>query len=164
MTAVDIRPIQQPDLHHILALYADLETPGDIACELSTAESILARTQRYPNYTVYVAVVESTIVGVFSLLIMDNLAHGGAPSGIVEDVVVHPQWRRRGVGAQMLRFAMEKCRQANCYKLMLSSNLKRTAAHRFYEALGFRQHGYSFVVLCNEEPPVPKDPDPASGC
>ena len=29
---------------------------------------------------------------------------------------------------------------------MLSSNLKRERAHRFYEKLGFTQHGVSFEV------------------
>jgi GNAT superfamily N-acetyltransferase len=46
----------------------------------------------------------------------------------------------------MMRRAMDECRQAGCYKLALSSNLKREAAHRFYEGLGFEKHGYSFWV------------------
>lgn len=149
MAAVEIRPARREDLAAILALYADLETDGKVLA-LPAAESILERMQRYPNYTVYVAVAEGQIVGTFELLIMDNLAHMGAPSGIVEDVVVHPAWRGRGIGKQMMLCAMEQCRQARCYKLALSSNLKREAAHRFYEALGFQKHGYSFVALFTE--------------
>ena len=34
------------------------------------------------------AELNGEIVGTFALLIMDNLAHLGAPSGVVEDVVV----------------------------------------------------------------------------
>jgi GNAT superfamily N-acetyltransferase len=146
---VEIRPAEREDLTAILALYADLETDGKVL-DLPAAESILERMQRYPNYTVYVAVAEGQIVGTFELLIMDNLAHMGAPSGIVEDVVVHPAWRGRGIGKQMMLFAMEQCRQARCYKLALSSNLKREAAHKFYAALGFQKHGYSFVVSLSE--------------
>ena len=146
---MEIRPARREDLAAILALYADLETDGQVL-DLPAAESIFARMQQYPNYTVYVAVAEGQIVGSFELLIMDNLAHVGAPSGIVEDVVVHPAWRGRGIGKQMMLFAMEQCRQAGCYKLALSSNRKREAAHRFYAALGFQKHGYSFVVSLNE--------------
>jgi len=142
---VEIRPARREDLAAILALYADLETNGQVL-DLPAAESIFARMQQYPNYTVYVAVAEGQIVGAFELLIMDNLAHVGAPSGIVEDVVVHPAWRGQGIGKQMMAFALEQCRQAGCYKLALSSNRKREAAHRFYEALGFQKHGYSFVA------------------
>lgn len=147
---MEIRPARREDLAAILALYADLETDGQVL-DLPAAESIFARMQQYPNYTVYVAVAEGQIVGSFELLIMDNLAHVGAPSGIVEDVVVHPAWRGQGIGKQMMAFALQQCRQAGCYKLALSSNRKRAAAHRFYEALGFEKHGYSFVASLDYE-------------
>jgi hypothetical protein len=42
---------------------------------------------------------------------------------------------------------MSPCiREASCYKLALSANRKRKAAHAFYESLGFAQHGLSFLV------------------
>jgi GNAT superfamily N-acetyltransferase len=141
-----IRKALKEDLAAILALYEGL---GDIL-DVPTAERIFERMQRYPNYALYAAVVDAKIIGTFALLIMDNLAHKGTPSGIVEDVVVSSQWRGQGVGKQMMQFAMEQCKQAGCYKLMLSSNLKREAAHRFYESLGFQRHGYSFQVLLGE--------------
>jgi GNAT superfamily N-acetyltransferase len=46
----------------------------------------------------------------------------------------------------MMKDAMRRAAQAGCYKLALSSGLHRPEAHRFYEALGFRKHGHSFVV------------------
>jgi GNAT superfamily N-acetyltransferase len=42
--------------------------------------------------------------------------------------------------------AIEQARAAGCYKLALSSNAKRQAAHAFYESLGFQRHGLSFVI------------------
>ena len=100
----------------------------------------------YPNYDLYVAVTEGQIVGSFALLIMDNLAHMGAPSAVVEDVVVHSKWRGQGIGSQMIRFAMEKAKGEKCYKLALSCSINRDRAHKFYESLGFERHGYSFLV------------------
>jgi ribosomal protein S18 acetylase RimI-like enzyme len=64
----------------------------------------------------------------------------------VEDVAVLPRYQGRGIGRAMMRHAMSECRAAGCYKLTLSSNLKREAAHRFYDGLGFERHGYSFRV------------------
>jgi GNAT superfamily N-acetyltransferase len=93
-----------------------------------------------------VAVSEGTTVGTFALLIMDNLAHLGAPSAIVEDVCVDDQHRGRGIGRAMMTFAVEHARARGCYKLALSSNSARPDAHAFYRALGFQQHGLSFVV------------------
>ena len=41
---------------------------------------------------------------------------------------------------------MEQCRAAGCYKLSLSTNLRRKEAHAFYESLGFQKHDYSYSV------------------
>ncbi len=40
----------------------------------------------------------------------------------------------------------QRCQEAGCYKMSLSSNLKRAQAHAFYESIGFEKHGYSFWV------------------
>jgi GNAT superfamily N-acetyltransferase len=53
----------------------------------------------------------------------------------------------------MMRFALDRCREKRCYKLVLSSNAKRERAHAFYEKLGFVRHGYSFRVDLDR--PVP---------
>jgi hypothetical protein len=45
-----------------------------------------------------------------------------------------------------MEYAMQKCKELGCYKLSLSSNVKRENAHKFYESLGFIKYGYSFVV------------------
>jgi GNAT superfamily N-acetyltransferase len=152
MPVVEIRPATQNDLGAILALMADLET-DDQVLGLSAAEAIFERMHSYPNYTIYVTVAEGKVIGTFSLLIMDNLAHMGAPSGIVEDVAVHSSWRGQGIGKQMMHFAMQQCQKAGCYKLVLSSNLRRDRAHKFYDELGFQRHGYSFIVPIIESNP-----------
>jgi GNAT superfamily N-acetyltransferase len=142
---LEIRAATEADLPSILALYVEVEDDGRVL-SVGQARSVFARMRSYPDYAVYVAILNGSIVGTFALLIMDNLAHMGARSGVVEDVVVQRDWRGKGVGRQMIRFAMDRCREKGCYKLALSSNLKREAAHRFYDGLGFQRHGYSFVV------------------
>jgi ribosomal protein S18 acetylase RimI-like enzyme len=144
-----IRPANSDDLDAILNLYGELEKGNRLA--LSAADFIFKKLGRYPNYKIYVAVIEGKTIGTFSLLIMDNLAHMGMPSGIVENVVVHSEWRRRGIARQMMAFAMELSRKARCYKLVLSSDLNREVAHRFYEAIGFERHGYSYMVRWDQE-------------
>ncbi|MBV1733821.1 MAG: GNAT family N-acetyltransferase, partial [Hydrogenophaga sp.] len=52
----------------------------------------------------------------------------------------------KGIGRQLMAHAIEQARAAGCYKLALSSNAKRQAAHAFYESLGFQRHGLSFVI------------------
>ena len=89
---------------------ADPELDDGVVLGLPEAEAIFERMATYPNYALYVAERDGEIVGTFALLIMDNLAHLGAPSGGVEDVVVRASERGRGVGKTMLQHAMAECR------------------------------------------------------
>ena len=141
-----IRTAIENDLTDILNLYAQPEMDNSSVLSIDDAKNIFNCMKKYPNYMVYVALIDNVIVGTFALLIMDNLAHLGTPSGIVEDVAVDQKYHGQGIGKQMMQFAMEKCQKYGCYKLILSSNVKRAQAHRFYESLGFRQHGISFHV------------------
>ena len=130
----------------VLGLYAQRELDDAAVLALDQAEVIFKRMQGYPDYRLYVAEADGQVVGTFALLVMDNLGHLGAPSGLVEDVAVDPAWQKRGVGKTMMRCAVERCREKGCYKLSLSSNLKRRHAHTFYQSLGFQRHGYSFCM------------------
>jgi GNAT superfamily N-acetyltransferase len=142
---LNIREALISDLPIILKLYAIVLDKGEVL-SLEQAETLFKIMQSYPNYKVYLAEKEGEIVGTFALLIMDNLAHQGTPSGVVEDVAVLNKLQGKGIGKMMMEFAMEKCREAGCYKLVLSSNLKRTEAHAFYESLDFEKHGFSFTM------------------
>ena len=55
------------------------------------------------------------------MIIVPNLTRGGRPYALVENVVVHSQYQKMGVGRQMVTHAIAKAREANCYKVMLLS-------------------------------------------
>jgi GNAT superfamily N-acetyltransferase len=141
-----IRAATAADMAGVLALYAQPDLDDGNVLPVDQAVALWERFARYPDYTLYVAEQDRAIVGTFALLVMDNLGHLGTPSGIVEDVVVAPARQGTGIGQAMMAFALERCREKGCYKLVLSSNAKRARAHAFYESLGFERHGYSFRV------------------
>ena len=141
-----IRSITENDIPAILALYAQLESAREDTVSLSDAVGIFQRIESYPNYHIYIAESHGKATGTFSLAIIDNLAHFGAKSGLIEDVVVDEGHRGKGIGKEMMEYAIELCKQNLCYKVCLSSNLKRDSAHRFYESLGFQKHGFSFQI------------------
>lgn len=144
MTGITIREASEADLPRILKAYAVCGIDGGESFTLEEARAHFARFREYPNYRLFVAEVEGEVAGTYALLIMDNLAKRGAPSGVVEDVAVLPEYQGRGIGHAMMAHAREECRAAGCYKFVLSSGLAREKAHRFYDALGFERHGYSF--------------------
>jgi len=152
LDTISIRAADCGYLPGVLALYAQPGMDDGRILSISEAERLFARFSRYPDYTLYVAEQAGCIVGSFALLIMDNLGHLGAPSAIVEDVVVDPARHRQGIGKAMMCFAIARAREKRCYKIVLSSNAKRERAHAFYERLGFERHGYSFRLALEQVP------------
>ncbi len=141
-----IRKATEADLPEVLKLYGQKDLDNGDVLSLEEAKKVFSKFGLYPNYSLYVAEIVGKIVGTFELLIMDNLAHKGQPSGVVEDVVVDAEFQSKGIGRQMMEYAIEVCRENGCYKMTLSSNLKRERAHQFYETLGFEKHGFSFLI------------------
>lgn len=144
MTPVEIREANEGHLADVLRAYRESGIGSDEEFTIDEARTQFALLRRYPSYRLFVASVEGSFAGTYALIILDNLAKRGAKAGVVEDVAVLPEYQGRGVGRAMMEHAREECKRAGCYKLTLSSNLKREAAHRFYDALGFERHGYSF--------------------
>jgi GNAT superfamily N-acetyltransferase len=147
--SIACRAATRADISEVLRLYAQPDLDDGRVLSLPEAERCFERISTYPDYKIHVALCEDRIVGTFALLIMDNLAHMGARSAIVEDVAVDPEWQGRGIGKQMIKYALQLCSDRGCYKLTLSSNLKRAKAHAFYESLGFERHGYSYRMSIN---------------
>jgi GNAT superfamily N-acetyltransferase len=146
--SVLIRLAVESDLSWLLDMYAALDLVPEPRLDADTAIERFRRMCSYPDYRVYVCEQAGVAVGTFSLLLVDGLAHGGRPHGIVEDVVVTQGLRGCGLGRTMMQFAMARCAEAGCYKMGLSSHLRREDAHRFYEGLGFDRHGYSYLIAC----------------
>ncbi len=143
---ITLRTAREADLPLILPLYGHLGMDDGSILTLEQARTILQRMQKYPDYQLFAAEAAGEILGVFAMLIMDNLGHRGAPSALVEDVVVREDLRGRGIGRDMMQFAINRAREKGCYKLALSGHKNREEAHRFYESLGFQKHGCSFLV------------------
>jgi GNAT superfamily N-acetyltransferase len=146
-----IRRASPTDLPRVLELYQQPALDDGAGLSLEAATHQLEIMKNYPNYGLYVAVMDDQIVGTFALLIMNNVIHSGAPSGIAEAVAVAPDDQGQGIGRTMMQWAIAQCQAAGCYKLVISAHLKRDRAHAFYESLGFTKHGYSFVMKLPSE-------------
>lgn len=146
MSGVQIREADEADLPEVLRLYALPDFDAGHALPLKDAVERLMRMRGYPDYRLYVALLEDRIIGTFTLLIAEKILHMGAKAAIVDDVIVDTPCRGRAIGKAMMAAAMDMARTKGCYKLALSTNAKRIEAHKFYESLGFARHGYSYVV------------------
>ena len=100
MIPIKIRTAEKRDLQKILELYHGLTEDPDDKITLEDAEAGYIKLGSYPDYKIYAAEYGNEIVGTFALLIMDNLAHRGEPSSIVEDVVVKKNLQGKGIGKE----------------------------------------------------------------
>jgi GNAT superfamily N-acetyltransferase len=106
----------------------------------------LRLTELPTNCAVLVAERDGKLLGTCTLNLIEHLAHNFARSAVLEDVVVDADARGLGVGRALMGKAVERARSWGCYKLALSSNQSREAAHRFYAELGFKPHGISLAL------------------
>ncbi len=149
MSNILIREASVADIPAMLQLYAQPGYDDGDTLSFADAQGLFEKTAMYPYYKFFVAMDDGLVVGTYAILVMDNLGHRGTPSALVESVAVDPALQGRGVGQAMMDHAMSIAGMKGCYKLALSSSLKRVRAHAFYEKLGFRRYGYSFGVDLN---------------
>lgn len=99
-----------------------------------------------PDQRLLLAEYGNRLVGSAHLMVLRHFDRHLLRSGIVEGVVVDPEYRRKGVGVALMRAVAEAARQAGCYKLALTSNLARAGAHRFYSRLGWKRSHYGYSL------------------
>jgi ribosomal protein S18 acetylase RimI-like enzyme len=100
------------------------------------------RVDRDPNLQLVVAVDgEGAIVGCLQLAVLPGLSSQGASRGLLEDVRVASHCRSRGIGEQLVRWAVAEARANGCGLVELLTHQTRVDAQRFYERIGFaRSH------------------------
>lgn len=75
--------------------------------------------------------------GTLQLTFIPGLSRGGAKRLVVEGVRVHSSTRGNGLGAALMEWAQEQGRSRGATLVQLTSDKRRTDAHRFYERLGY---------------------------
>jgi GNAT superfamily N-acetyltransferase len=96
-----------------------------------------ASIQGDPNNALYVAEMNAAICGAFHLTFIRYVAFRGGMVAQLENVVVDPAFRRRGVGKAMMEWAIDEARRRGCFRVQLTTRQTRKAAQTFYEQLGF---------------------------
>jgi ribosomal protein S18 acetylase RimI-like enzyme len=81
---------------------------------------------------------EGAVVGCLQLCILPGLSSQGASRGLIEDVRVATHCRSRGIGEQMVQWAVAEARAGGCKLVELLTHHTRVDAQRFYLRLGFQ--------------------------
>jgi ribosomal protein S18 acetylase RimI-like enzyme len=81
-----------------------------------------------------------SVIGMVSMLFTVSTAEGGRAAWL-EDMVVHPDWRGKSIGTQLLHEAINRARAAGCVRITLLTDSTNDPAIRFYEQAGFIRSG-----------------------
>jgi GNAT superfamily N-acetyltransferase len=84
------------------------------------------------------------VVGTFQITVFPTLTGRGATRVRIGAVQVAAELRSKGIGARMIAFAEEAGRARGARSVELSSNKRRTEAHRFYERIGYARSHEAF--------------------
>ena len=144
-----VRVATEDDIPRILELYRQLVLTTSQAEQQHSPSPdhyrrVFAQICATPGYELFVAEHGGEIVGTTALLIVPNLSHSGLPWAVIENVVVDSHHQQLGIGKVLMDYAVNRAREAGCYRVSLSSNKKRTEAHQFYLSVGFKDSSTGF--------------------
>jgi GNAT superfamily N-acetyltransferase len=139
---VALRVAREPDVPAIVDLLAadqlgatrdGVRSPADLAAYLGAFRAI----DRDPAHLLLVAEADGAVVATMQLSFLPGLARRGAWRAQIEAVRVRQDYRGRGLGEAMFRWAIAEARQHGCALVQLTTDKSRGGAHRFYARLGF---------------------------
>jgi ribosomal protein S18 acetylase RimI-like enzyme len=105
------------------------------------------RVERDPNIQLVVAEGEGgEVVGCLQLCILPGLSSQGASRALIEDVRVASHCRSRGIGEQLLQWAVAEVQGQGCRLVELLTHNTRVDAQRFYKRLGFQASHVGMTV------------------
>jgi GNAT superfamily N-acetyltransferase len=144
---MEIRELHPSELNDLLELYTHLHETDLPLPEREEVEAVWREIQRNPRLEYFGLYEESRLVASCILSIIPNLTRGCRPYGLIENVVTHRDFRRRGYGRSLLEFVLQYAWERNCYKVMLMTGRKSEEVYRFYESAGFdRQSKQAFYI------------------
>ena len=133
------------DMPTLIQLHSEMD--GALPLPIEQAQRIFTEMSKVPDYYSYITFSDAEPIGTFSLLFLPTFMHRGFHKlAVLDAVVVKASYRSHGIGKTMVKEALKISAAAGCYKVTLSSNLKRDRAHAFYQSLGFKPHGWSFSL------------------
>ncbi|HQZ13773.1 MAG TPA: GNAT family N-acetyltransferase [Devosia sp.] len=128
------------DLPFIVRLSVEgsvLATKDDVTAFDPRYAAAFAAIDNDPNHELWIVERDGVPAGSFQLSYIPGIPNLGGWRGLIENVQVDSAQRGGGIGGEMMRFAIERCRERGCWVVQLTSNKQRLDAHRFYDRLGF---------------------------
>jgi len=111
------------------------------------AKNTLQQIIDSPNSDVYVLKDSHQVIcATFAMYCIPDMAHKDTYVGVLENLIVSPNYRSQRLGELLLNHAKDIAKQKNCYKIILSTHNSRKRTHGFYDRNGFEPTGVSYSI------------------
>ncbi|MBS5531497.1 GNAT family N-acetyltransferase [bacterium] len=143
--AIRIRPAAEADLPELVELLRHLfELEQDFEPDASKQQAGLSLMLESPFAELLVAECGGRVAGFCGVQLQISTAMGSYAAQI-EDLVLHPEFRRRGIGSRLLDAAGAWAKQRDARRLQLNCDDQNLPAMRFYEARNWiRTHLFNY--------------------
>nr|WP_019414210.1 GNAT family N-acetyltransferase [Paenisporosarcina sp. TG20] len=91
-----------------------------------------------PNNELVVACDGNEVIGVQQITFTPYITHQGGWRATIEGVRTSASVRDKGVGTELIKWAIQRAKERGCHLVQLTTDKKRPDALRFYERLGFK--------------------------
>jgi GNAT superfamily N-acetyltransferase len=137
-TDVIFRSATEADLPAIVSLLADdMIGAGREDSSSDAYVTAFREVSSDPRNHLVVAEVDGEVAGTLQLTYIPGLSRMGAERAQIEGVRVAAAHRSRGLGREMIKWAVGQAKARGCRLVQLTSDKRRSDAIRFYESLGF---------------------------
>ena len=134
-----VRDIKSDELNQLLQLNKHLN-PDDTEFTIDErVKAIWNEILENPNHFCLGIEEDGMIVASCILVIIKNLTRNARPFALIENVVTHEQYRKKGYATAVLKRAIEIAKEKNCNKIMLMTSRKDESTLKFYEKVGFHR-------------------------
>ena len=91
-----------------------------------------------PNHELIVAELNGDVIGTLHLMFLPSISFQGGLRAQVESVRIDTRYQSRGIGSQMMKWAIERAKARGAHIVQLTTHKSREDTHRFYKRLGFK--------------------------
>ncbi|GAB2621193.1 GNAT family acetyltransferase [Paractinoplanes abujensis] len=138
---MEFRTATRADVPAVLALLADDEISRSRGTVAEAADAAIwaafDEIDADPNNELLVADDNGEVVATCQLTFTPGLSRNGTRRMTIEAVRVRTDRRGDGLGRTFMQFALDRGRERGCRVAQLTTDKRRTDAHRFYARLGF---------------------------
>ena len=136
---MEIRKATGTDANDLKTLYFDYLThyPPTEEQDMQQWADMFNKFEKDENMYLLVAIEDGKAVSSVQMAIVESLTHNVRPFAVIENVVTHEDYRKKGYASALLERATEIARDRNCYKVFLETGSNRESTLNFYKNNGF---------------------------